>query len=73
MARGLGRDLLVVPLTSDGVVDHRHTGRTLKVGLDLDTNVQMGHAPFGFYGSDTKPSTGAEQTIHHVRRRACHL
>ena len=66
MARGLGKGLLVVPLTSDGVVKHRHTGGALKFGLHLHTNVQMSHAPFGFYRSDTKSSTGAEQTIHHL-------
>ena len=66
----LGGDLLVVPLTSDGVVEHRHTSGTLKVGFDLDTDVQMGHAPFGFHGADANPTARAEQTIHHVRGRS---
>lgn len=65
----LGGDLLVVPLISDGVVENRHTSGTLKIGLDLDANVQMGHAPFGFHRSDTNPAARAEQAIHHVRGR----
>ena len=65
----LGGDLLVVPLTSDGVVEHRHTSGTLKVGFDLDADVQMGHTAFGFHGAYADPTAPAEQTIHHVRGR----
>ena len=66
----LGGDLLVEPLTSDGVVEQRHTSGTLKVGFDLDADVQMRHAPFGFHGADADPTARAEQTIHHVRGRS---
>ena len=63
----LGGDLLVVPLTSDGVVEHAHQ-RDLKVGFDL-TPMSRCVMPRSISMGRMRIRPSREQTIH-VRGRS---